>query len=151
MTDVTLSCGDMILNAHSLMLSVCSPYFRSVLIQIKFAVFFFWIMDKSGVYKVATNLISFPAIPFFNFFSFFAFPLPSFFLLLLFSNPFPFLPPFPVYPPSAPLLPLPFFPLSFFPTRYSSTTAFLGKGNFIHPWDWREAVSVSVCPSDVTI
>jgi len=31
LTDVTLSCGDMILNAHSLMLSVCSPYFRSLL------------------------------------------------------------------------------------------------------------------------
>eukprot|EP00088_Acartia_fossae_P019347 TRINITY_DN21291_c0_g1_i3.p1 TRINITY_DN21291_c0_g1~~TRINITY_DN21291_c0_g1_i3.p1 ORF type:complete len:475 (+),score=92.54 TRINITY_DN21291_c0_g1_i3:240-1664(+) len=29
--DVTLSCGDVILNAHSLMLSVCSPYFRTLL------------------------------------------------------------------------------------------------------------------------
>jgi len=29
--DVTLSCGDVILNAHSLMLSVCSPYFRMLL------------------------------------------------------------------------------------------------------------------------
>jgi len=29
--DVTLSCGDVILNAHSLMLSVCSPYFRQLL------------------------------------------------------------------------------------------------------------------------
>jgi len=31
LTDVTLSCGDTILNAHSLMLSVCSPYFRGLL------------------------------------------------------------------------------------------------------------------------
>lgn len=31
LTDVTLSCGGTILNAHSLLLSVCSPYFRSLL------------------------------------------------------------------------------------------------------------------------
>jgi hypothetical protein len=30
LTDVTLSCGGTILNAHSLLLSVCSPYFRWV-------------------------------------------------------------------------------------------------------------------------
>jgi len=31
LTDVTLACGDSVLHAHSLMLSVCSPYFRSLL------------------------------------------------------------------------------------------------------------------------
>ena len=93
----------------------------------------------SGVYKVATNLISCPTLPFFNF-SIFHFP---------FSFPLPY-PGFSPLPSLSLLLPFPSlsslspFPSSLFPspspTSFSSQTACFyspspgvgGKGNFIH-------------------
>jgi hypothetical protein len=51
LTDVTLSCGGTILNAHSLLLSVCSPYFRSISCFFIFGQILQVFFDPEGIEK----------------------------------------------------------------------------------------------------
>ena len=87
-----------------------------------------------GVYKIATNLISFPSLPFFNLSLLLPFPSlsPLFFFFFHLS---PFLPlPFPIFP-----LPFPFpsSPFYFLLQQLNPIPPGWGGGvggNLIHPW-----------------